>query len=51
MYKGWHTLSVVADRTGAFGGGSAYSDLVWQFINHVRLLAKDKNHLYHAFEP
>ena len=51
MYKGWHTLSDVADRTGAFGGGSAYSNLVWDFINHVRLLAKDKNHLYHAFEP
>jgi hypothetical protein len=51
MYKGWHVLSDVADRTGAFGGGSAYSPLVWQFINHVRLLAKDKYHLYHAFEP
>ena len=51
MYKGWHTLSDVADRTGAFGGGSAYSPLVWDFINHVRLLAKDKNHLYYAFEP
>jgi hypothetical protein len=51
MYKGWHTLSDVADRPGAFGGGSAYSPLVYEFINHVRLLAKDENHLYHAFEP
>ena len=49
MYKGWHTLSDAADRLGAFGGGSAYSPLVWQFINHVRLLSQDDTHLYSAF--
>lgn len=51
MYKGWHTLSDVADRTGAFGGGSAYSSLVYDFIRHVSLLADDQNHLYWAFKP
>ena len=50
MYKGWHILSDAFDRLSG-GGGSAYSPLVGHFINHVRLLAKDKNHLYHAFEP
>ena len=50
MWKGWHTLADVSDRLEAFGGGNAVHDMVWNFINHVRLLAKDKDHLYSAFD-
>lgn len=51
MYKGWHAMSDVADRTAGGGGGSAYHPLVYEFIHHVQLLSQDATHLYSAFRP
>ncbi|HYP07404.1 MAG TPA: LysM domain-containing protein [Bryobacteraceae bacterium] len=48
MYKGWYQLSLIDAQTSQ-GGGNAYGELVGPFINHVRLLSKDKSHLYWAF--
>lgn len=48
MYKGWYAMSLADARTG-LGGGNATPQEIWQFINHVRLLSKDKTHLYWAF--
>lgn len=50
MYKGWHELDLAAALT-ALGGGSSLDPRVWEFINHVRLLADDDTHLYSAFRP
>jgi hypothetical protein len=50
MYKGWHDLDLVNAQSQA-GGGPAFGDMVWDFINHVHLLSKDDSHLYSAFAP
>ncbi len=48
MYKGWYQLTL-PDAQSSQGGGSAFGPLVPQFINHVRLQAKNRTHLYWAF--
>jgi hypothetical protein len=48
MYKGWHVLDLVSAKTSQ-GGGSAFGEMVWDFINHVNLLSKDSTSLYWAF--
>ena len=48
MYKGWHELELVSAKTSQ-GGGSAYDQMVYDFIDHVTALTKDPNHLYWAF--
>ena len=50
MYKGWHELDMVSAKTSQ-GGGTAFGEMVWDFINHVRLLSEDDTHLYSAFAP
>ena len=50
MYKGWHELDMVSAKTSQ-GGGTAFGEMVWDFINHVRLLTQDETHLYSAFAP
>ena len=48
MYRGWHELDMVSAKSSQ-GGGSAFGEMVWDFINHVRLLSEDEAHLYWAF--
>jgi len=50
MYKGWYELSLVEFRTHQ-GGGSAYPQIVGDFIDHVSSLSRNKSHLYWAFAP
>ena len=48
MYKGWYELTLVDFRTHQ-GGGSAYPKICSDFIEHVKKLSRNKNHLYWAF--
>ena len=48
MYRGWHEMDLVSAKTGA-GGGNAVPTEVWDFVQHVSFLSRDKTHLYWAF--
>jgi len=50
IYIGWHDMDLVSAQSSQ-GGGSAFGEKVWDFINHVRLLSEDSKHLYSAFAP
>lgn len=50
MWQGWHAMELV-DAQSSQGGGSGFGPLVWDMINHVRLLATDRDHLYWAYNP
>jgi len=49
MEMGWHDLELVSAQSSQ-GGGGGFTDLVWGFIDHVRLLSEDSTHLYSAFK-
>lgn len=51
MYQAWFAMSQISDGRTTQGGGGMYGELVWEFINHVRLLSEDDTHLYSAFRP
>ena len=48
MYKGWYQMTLAEAKT-TFGGGSAVSTMVVDFIHHVDLLTQDNRNLYYAF--
>jgi hypothetical protein len=51
MYQGWYAMSQISGGRTTQGGESLYGELVWEFINHVKLLSEDDTHLYSAFRP